>query len=195
MNIFIAQFFYLLLIVNSMKTNGLEKEFVADAEEMLPLTDEKGVVIGKALRSVCHKDNTLIHPVVHVHILNKEGKIFLQKRSMKKLIQPGKWDTSVGGHITFGEEIETALKREAWEEAGVENGDFQFITSYLWECPLEREFIRVYKCRYENPKIIAVGEIDEGKFFSFEEISQNLGKGFFTPNFETEFEKIKNVLL
>jgi hypothetical protein len=40
-----------------------------------------------------------------------------------------------------------------------------------------------------------VGEIDEGRFFSFEEISQNLGKGFFTPNFETEFEKIKNVLL
>ena len=174
-----------------MKTNGLEKEFVADAEEMLPITDEKGVVIGKALRSVCHKDNTLIHPVVHVHILNKEGKIFLQKRSMKKLIQPGKWDTSVGGHITFGEEIETALKREAWEEAGVENGDFQFITSYLWECPLEREFIRVYKCRYENPKIIAVGEIDEGRFFSFEEISKTSAKAFSHRILKQSLKKLK----
>ena len=116
---------------------------------------------GKALRSLCHKD--------------------------KSLIQPGKWDTSVGGHITFDEKISEALKREAWEEAGVVDGKFEHITDYLWECPLETEFIHVYKCRYENPEIIAKNEINEGRFFPFSEIEKHLGKEFFTPNFEHDF--------
>lgn len=166
----------------------------ADVEELLPLVDRDGKTIGKALRSLCHKDNTLIHPVVHVHIVNGRGELFLQKRSMQKLIQPGKWDTSVGGHITYGEPIEEALRREAWEEAGVEDGDFVPLTTYLWECDRESEFINVYKCRYENPKPIAVAEIDDARFWTIEEIEQNIGKGFFTPNFEKEFVKIKDLL-
>ncbi|MBR4267570.1 MAG: NUDIX domain-containing protein [Bacteroidales bacterium] len=178
-----------------MNINKIAKDFAADAEEMLPLVDREGNIIGKALRSECHKNIKLIHPVVHVHIINSKGEIFLQKRSMKKLIQPGKWDTSVGGHITYGEPLEDALKREAWEEAGVENGVFQKVTSYLWECPLETEYINVYKCHYENPKIIAVAEIDDGKFWNVKDIIQNIGKGILTPNFEKEFLKIKDLIL
>lgn len=177
-----------------MNNNKLCKDFPADQEEMLPLVDKEGNYIGKAMRSECHKNISLIHPVVHVHIINSKGQIFLQKRSMKKLIQPGKWDTSVGGHITYGEDINEALKREAWEEAGVENGEFQKVTSYLWECPLETEYINVYKCQYENPHIIAVGEIDEGRFWDVDEIMQNIGKEILTPNFEKEFLKIKDML-
>lgn len=174
----------------TLKINSL----AADNEEMLPVCDREGKITGKALRSLCHKDKSLIHPVVHVHIINKAGEVFLQKRSKKKLIQPGKWDTSVGGHITFGEEISEALKREAWEEAGVVDGKFEHITDYLWECPLETEFIHVYKCRYENPEIIAKNEIDEGRFFPFSEIEKHLGKEFFTPNFEHEFLRIRDEL-
>lgn len=166
----------------------------ADAEEMLPLVDSDGKVIGKAMRSLCHKDNTMTHPVVHVHIVNGGGELFLQKRSMQKLIQPGKWDTSVGGHITYGEPIEEALRREAWEEAGVVDGEFVPLTQYLWECPRESEYINVYKCHYENPKPIAVAEIDDARFWTLDEIEQNIGKGVFTPNFEKEFVKIKDLL-
>ena len=160
----------------------------ADQEETLPITDREGNVIGKALRSACHADKSLIHPVVHVHIYNSKGEIYLQKRSMNKKIQPGKWDTAVGGHIVYGEPESEALKREAWEEAGVENGDFEKLTRYL------SEVINVYKCHYENPKIISVDEIDDGRFWTKQEIEQNIGKEVFTPNFESEFEKIKHLL-
>lgn len=174
-----------------MNTSNLTQ---ADAEEELPLVDREGNLIGHALRSECHKDNTKTHPVVHVHVLNSKGEILLQKRSMHKLIQPGKWDTSVGGHITYGEPVELALEREAWEEAGVENGSFQKITSYLWEHKLESEYINVYKCVYENPKIIAVAEIDEIKFWTRAEIENAIGKEILTPNFEKEYQMIKNLL-
>ena len=33
-------------------------------------------------------------------------------------------------------------------------------------------------------------EIEEGRFWSAEEIKAHLGKGVFTPNFESEYEKL-----
>lgn len=166
----------------------------ADEEELLPLVDSEGKVIGSAMRSECHKDNALTHPVVHVHITNGSGDLLLQKRSMAKLIQPGKWDTAVGGHITYGEPIEEALRREAYEEQGVKGGEFVPLTSYLWQCARETEFIYVYKCRYDNPSPVQVNEIDEVRFWTFGEIERNIGKGIFTPNFEKEFSLIKDLL-
>lgn len=166
----------------------------ADAEEELPLADREGRIIGHAPRSACHSSNTMIHPVVHVHVINSKGEIYLQKRSMRKLIQPGKWDTSVGGHITYGESLEEALRRESWEEAGIEDGRFEKIAAYLWECKRETEFINVFKCQYENPKVIAVAEIDEGRFWTRAEIEAAIGQGVLTPNFEAEYQRIVHLL-
>ena len=80
--------------------------------EYFPLVNEKGDVIGKATRAECHSGSFLLHPVVHLHVFNSQGQLYLQKRASTKDIQPNKWDTSVGGHVDFGETIEEALKRE-----------------------------------------------------------------------------------
>ena len=64
--------------------------------EFFPLVNEAGETIGRASRAECHNGSKLLHPVVHLHIFNHQGDLLLQKRSMKKDIQPGKWDTAVG---------------------------------------------------------------------------------------------------
>ena len=83
--------------------------------EWFPLVNEEGETIGKATRKECHSGSKLLHPVIHLHIFNKDGDLYLQKRSMNKDIQPGKWDTAVGGHIDYGESVEEALRREVLE--------------------------------------------------------------------------------
>ena len=88
-------------------------------EEWFPLVDEKGETIGKATRKECHSGSKMLHPVVHLHIFNKAGDLYLQKRSINKDIQPGKWDTAVGGHIDYEETVEDALHREVREELGI----------------------------------------------------------------------------
>ncbi len=151
-------------------------------EEWLPLLNDKGEVIGKAPRSVCHSDKQYLHPVVHLHVINSKNGIYLQKRPMNK-IQPGKWDTAVGGHIAFGEDIETGLQREALEEIGIKYFKKKLVANYIWESDIEREFVFCFITNYDGSITINRGELADGKFWSHSEIKNNLGKGIFTPNF------------
>jgi isopentenyldiphosphate isomerase len=121
-------------------------------EEWLPIMDESGAIIDKAPRSVCHSGSKLLHPVVHMHICNEQGEIFLQKRSMQKKLLPGKWDTAVGGHVSFGETIEEALKREAMEELGISDFEPKLIGQYLWESEWEKELVFSFLCIHYNPQ-------------------------------------------
>ena len=71
--------------------------------ELFPVVDETGRVVGCATRGECHDGRRLLHPVVHLHLFNSRGELYLQKRPLWKDIQPGRWDTAVGGHVDYGE--------------------------------------------------------------------------------------------
>lgn len=174
--------------------NLTEIKQMSNDNELFPLVNEEGDVIGKATRSFCHRGSKPLHPVVHLHILNNKGELYLQKRSMKKDIQPGKWDTAVGGHIDYGEEVEDALKREAREELGITEFEFSLVTKYLFESEIERELINCYKTIYNGIITPDLDEVEEGKFWAIDDILSHIGKGVFTPNFESEFLKIKELL-
>jgi isopentenyldiphosphate isomerase/intracellular septation protein A len=164
-------------------------------EEWLPIVDEGGKIIGKAPRSLCHKGNKLLHPVVHLHVLNPHGHIYLQKRPATKLIQPDKWDTAVGGHISFGENLDTALQREAYEEIGLENFSAKPLGSYLWDTEIESELV-YYFISYDFQKIrLHSEEVVEGRFWSPSQIEREMGQDVFTPNFEFEYRLLKNGLI
>jgi isopentenyldiphosphate isomerase/intracellular septation protein A len=157
-------------------------------DEWFDIVDEEGRVTGRAPRTVCHSGPGMLHPVVHVHIIDAKDRIFLQKRSMKKQIQPGKWDTAIGGHIASGEKIEDGLKREALEELGITEFKVQFIAKYVWESKVESELVFMFVSRYHKTITINKEEIEEGKFWRIKKIKESFGKGVFTTNFELEFD-------
>jgi isopentenyldiphosphate isomerase/intracellular septation protein A len=162
-------------------------------EEWFPVVTEEGKIIGKAPRSVCHNGKSkLLHPVVHLHLFNRSGLLYLQMRSLSKDIQPGKWDTSVGGHISPDETIEDALIREALEELGLKNFNPKFLGKYVWESPLEKELVFSFVTVSDSIPVINRNEITEGRYWSVNEIKRNLGKGIFTPNFEMETKLLFN---
>jgi isopentenyldiphosphate isomerase len=187
--ILFAVYFLFLFLKNMGEQRKLLKE------EWFPIVDPEGRIIGKAPRSVCHNGKSmLLHPVVHLHLFNKEGELFLQKRSMKKDIQPGKWDTSVGGHIDLNETVEDALKREAREELAITGFSPVFLGRYIWESSREKELVNSFSTYYDVFPTINRDEIEEGRFWSMDEIKSNIGKGVFTPNFENEFNMIFMIL-
>ncbi len=164
---------------------------MAMAEELFDVVDELGRVIGQAPRSRCHGDPTLIHQAVHVLVFDRQGRLFLQKRSAAKDIQPGKWDTSVGGHMKPGEKPLEAAQRELAEELGRKLLRLDFAYQYIWHSPVETELIRSYVVLDEGPFTLQAEEIDEGRFWHFDEIKASLGDDTFTPQFQHEFPRME----
>ena len=158
-------------------------------EEMFPVVDEEGNIVGAASRGECHNGSRLLHPVVHLHLFNSKGELYLQRRPLWKDIQPGKWDTAVGGHVDLGESVEMALRREVREELGVTDFTPETMTHYVFDSARERELVFVHRTVYDGP-VTPSEELDGGRFWSLDEIRENLGKGLFTPNFEGEIQRI-----
>lgn len=154
-------------------------------EELFPVVDTAGNVVGKASRGECHGGSMLLHPVVHLHVFNSRGELYLQKRPAWKDIQPGRWDTAVGGHMDYGETIREALRREVREELGITEFMPGQVAVYPFRSEREYELVHVYRTVYDGT-VRPSEELDGGRFWSRDEIFENLGKGIFTPNFEGE---------
>lgn len=162
--------------------------------EMLPIVEPSGNVIGQSTREYCHGGSKLLHPVVHLHIINRFGELYLQKRSMNKDLLPGMWDTAVGGHVGYGESIHEALFREAGEELGFTRFNPVFINSRIWESERERELIAAFAA-VGNFTLTPDGEeVSEGRFWPLDEIEAAIGRGVLTPQLEIEFRLLRRTL-
>ena len=166
----------------------------APGEEWFDLVEPDGKIIGKAPRSAVHGNPRLLHPVVHLHVFNRNGELYLQKRSRTKEVQPGKWDTAVGGHISAGEDVVSALRREAEEELGIKQHNFQPLYRYVMRNDFESELVYTFRLVYNGPFRINREEIEFGRFWSMKDIERNLGQNIFTPNFEEEFRMLQKIL-
>jgi isopentenyldiphosphate isomerase len=163
--------------------------------EYFPIVEPNGLVIGRSTREYCHGGAKPLHPVIHVHVIDRFSRIYLQKRSMRKDIQPGKWDTAVGGHVSYGESIVEAVYREAYEELRLIEFNPIHIETYQFESPVEKEMVSIFAAVGSYELTPDLDEVDEGRWWPVEEIDANMGKGVFTPNFESEFQMIRKQLL
>ena len=168
---------------------------VRPGTEYFPVVEPNGLVVARAARDYCHSGAKPLHPVVHLHVIDRYSRIYLQKRPLTKKIQPGKWDTAVGGHVSYGEHLLEALYRESYEELRFNEYNPIAIVSYEFESEIEKELVNVYAAvgnfeLHPDPE-----ELDGGKWWELEEIDANIGKGVFTPNFESEFKMIRRQLL
>lgn len=162
--------------------------------EILPIVEPSGEVIGRALREYCHGGSKVLHPVVHLHIIRRDGSLYLQKRSLKKDLLPGYWDTAVGGHVTYGESVIETLYRESQEELGMMEFHPMWLQSYIWESDAERELVSVFATVGNFSPVPDGDEVEEGRFWDMNEIEKCLSDSLFTPNFESEFVRIRKPL-
>lgn len=142
--------------------------------ELLSVVDENDCIIDTCARYIIHATG-LRHRAVHILVFNNQGQLFLQKRSMKKDLNGGLWDTSAAGHVDAGEDYDVSAVREVEEELGISIAD---ALELLFKLPATAatgmEFIQVYRCLHNGPFMLAVDEIDEGDWFSVAEIAERI---------------------
>ncbi len=155
--------------------------------ERFDIVDDDDNVIGIAPRSACHGNPRLIHRAVHVLVVNGAGDLLLQKRSGRKDIQPGKWDTSVGGHLAPGESYREAAVREMHEELGLTGLPLTYLYRSKIRNAVESENIATFLTRFDGKVCFHPEEIDAVRYWSEGEIEAAVGSGLFTPNFEEEW--------
>lgn len=165
------------------------------SKELFDIYDEAGNHLGTAPRSECHGNPALLHRTAHVVVIHPEtGDILLQKRKMTKDIQPGKWDTAVGGHLDAGEDYLAGAKRELAEELGItEDVTLEWLFIEKVRNHIESEDAGVFALRHAGPFSFQESEIDDLHFWSKAELADENNRKEFTPLLLSELDKLKEI--
>lgn len=181
-------------VLPALSSAQVQKKRKNDAE-MLPVVQEDGVVIAMAPRSYCHGGAHILHPVVHLYVIDRQERIYLQLRSQKKKLFPGKWDVAVGGHVIYGESVLEALFRESEEELHLREFNPRNIGSYCYDTPSDYELVNIFAITGNYSPAPDKVEVESGRWWTVKEIEKELRSDVFTPMFVSEFKKIKHKLL
>lgn len=99
-----------------------------DIMAFLPVVNERGIIVGRALHMELHKGNKILHPVVHLHVINDKG------------VATGKY----WWHVAFGDTPEKTLKRKLSETLGISDVKPKLKKQYIRETKTEKELVYVY---------------------------------------------------
>ena len=96
--------------------------------EFLPIVNERGNIVGRAMYVELHQGNKMLHPVVHLHVNNGEcvtARLYW-------------W------HVAFGDTPEKTLKRKMAETLGLSGVNPKLKRQYIRESKTEKELVYVF---------------------------------------------------
>jgi hypothetical protein len=99
-----------------------------NATEFLPIVNERGNIVGRAMYVELHQGNKMLHPVVHLHVMNGKGETTRRY-----------W-----WHVAFGDTPEKTLKRKIAETLGLSGVNPKLKRQYIRETKNEKELVYVF---------------------------------------------------
>ncbi len=174
-------------------------------EEMVDVYDSlTGEKTGEVISKNEAHSKGVWHSSIHILLVNKEkNKILLQKRCADKKLYPNRWDITVGGHISAGEEPLVSAHRELEEELGLDskNYEFKFLNKikeeFINNGVNSKEFVYVYLIEADvDVKNITLQkeEVSEARWFKKQEFLDLIEKKQIINHWQ-EFEMLKDILV
>ncbi|ARF59341.1 NUDIX hydrolase [Streptomyces gilvosporeus] len=153
-----------------------------DADEMLDIVDENDQVVGQAPRGEAYA-RRMRHRCTFILVLDAEDRIFVHRRTPRKLVFPSHYDMFVGGVVGAGESYDRAALREAEEELGVRGlPQPEPLLKFLYETDEHTWWSAVYQVRWTGPVDPQAAEIDWYAFLTEEELARRLVQWPWTPD-------------
>lgn len=142
--------------------------------ELIDIYDENNNYLGYNLDRKEVHEKKLWHHHVSSWVMNYDGKVLLQQRSLDKDKNPGKW-AKTGGHVDSGETEEEAIKREVEEEIGLRVKEEEIKNIEVFKNSNEHYFTYGYMFftnKKEDEFIIQKEELNAVKYYSIEELEE-----------------------
>ncbi|MEV7423220.1 MULTISPECIES: NUDIX hydrolase [unclassified Streptomyces] len=163
------------------------------AEEILDIVDENDQVLGQAPRGEMYA-KALRHRCVFVFVRDARDRVFVHRRTPRKMAFPSLYDMFVGGVVGAGESYDDAALREAEEELGVTGLDRPVpLFPFRYDAPdgSFRENAYVYEVRCALPVRPQPEEIDWHTFLPEEELVDRLGEWEWVPDGLAAYERLR----
>lgn len=164
----------------------------------IAIVDKNDVPIGSCDTVAEAYTKGLIHRIVRVFVFKSDGRMLIQLRSMS-VNQGGLWDQSVGGHVDYGEDYDTAGIRETSEELGIDNPQLTLLRKYyseerMGEKTLHR-FEQLYTCVYDGPIKYDPVEVSAVEWISTQELGRQIASETekFTSGFVNAYGRYKSL--
>lgn len=151
--------------------------------ELIDVLNPDGTPAGmRKAKHLVHRDGDW-HRSVHVWIVVPDGRLLLQKRSIRKESHPGLWDVSAAGHISAGETALATAIRETEEELGLRLaaeelrhlGTIRETWSLNGGTFLENEYLEIYLVRREvdvRALVLQPGEVDDAALVALADLDR-----------------------
>jgi isopentenyldiphosphate isomerase len=153
-------------------------------DEVLDIVDEHDRVIGQAPRRRVYAER-LRHRAAFVLVRDAAGRVFVHRRTARKLVFPSCYDMFVGGVVGTGETYDEAAHREAAEELGVATADLPRPTPlfrFLYETPEHTWWSAIYEVRCDVPVDPQPEEVAWHAFLTGDELRQRLDEWNWVPD-------------
>lgn len=148
-----------------------------DSGEVMDLVDENDQVIGEVLKSEANRNSKLLHREAGVLLFTDDKRLLLQRRSLKKLVQPGEWQITAAGHVTKGLTPLEAAHKELKEELGFDT-DLKYVEKRLVAQANETHFTYHYLGKYlDQDIVIEKDEVEDARLFTQKEFEYLVKSG------------------
>ena len=156
--------------------------------EWLYHVDEQDNVLGRVSREETHAKNFL-HRTVHACVFNGKGDLYISQRSLQAERLQGYWD-AMAEHTNYGETQEAAVVRGFREEYGIQvpERDLVLVSKCRVNAAGENILYWLFRIVYDGP-IVPRGEVEQGDFFSLDQIREKIAEEDFCPWFLESFKR------
>lgn len=158
------------------------KQILTEKEELWDVYDMHREKTGKLHPRGKRLADGEYHLTVHACIFDGQGRMLIQKRQPFKKGWSGLWDITVGGSATAGEDSQSAIMRELWEELGL-SLDLQNIRPHL-SVQFDQGFDDMYLIQKEidiSTLTLEYEEVEAVMWASLDEILTMMDEGTFIP--------------
>lgn len=160
-------------------------------EEWWPIVSNQGKIVGSIHYLTSLQDEKkYLHPVVRV-LLIEDAMILLEKKSSEDLFYPGLWDNTISSHARMGETIERCVERTAEERYSITDFKYMHLANYTLEVEQEKQYVFLFVCCQQYEFKLNSNSDNHLKWWTHQQIEENLETGIFTDNFKIEFDLLK----